>query len=57
MSNKEAKWAYEIRCINHGMGEMNVITEMVEKGYRLVSVAPYEGGNALYFEREKKSEQ
>lgn len=43
---------YEIRHINKQYSEIKVITEMVEKGYRLVAVSPYDGGNSLYFERE-----
>lgn len=41
-------------CVNIGTSEMKVINEMVEEGYRLIVVAPYYGGNTLYFERPKQ---
>ncbi len=50
-------YEYQIRHINHGaihISELGVINEMVAQGYRLVSVAPYDGGNSLYFERPKQ---
>lgn len=47
-------YEYEIRNVNHKYSEIKVIEEMVEKGYRLVAVAYYDGGRSLYFERLKQ---
>jgi hypothetical protein len=47
-------YEYQIRNVNIGKSEANVIEQMVEQGYRLVAVAPYQGGNSLYFERLKQ---
>lgn len=47
-------YEYEIRHINNWNSEIEVINQMVEKGYRLIAVSPYRCGNFLYFEREKQ---
>lgn len=47
-------YEYQVRHVNHGKSELGVINEMVEQGYRLVAVAPYHGGDSLYFERPKQ---
>ena len=49
-------YEYQIRHINYGKSESKVIEQMVEEGYRLVAVAPYETGKSLYFERPKQEE-
>lgn len=50
----DSRFEYEIRHINNYISEVKVIKEMVARGYRLVAVSPYIGGNSLYFEKEIK---
>lgn len=51
---KGQTFEYEIRHINNCNSEIKVIDEMAGKGYRLVAVSPYCGGNSMYFERMKQ---
>lgn len=49
-------YEYEIKNVNWKYSEMDVIESMALNGWRLVSVANYDGGRSLYFEREKNKE-